>query len=121
MMKRMYGASLQGRELQDLIRDEKPHWTVRLLSGDAEGVGTLMADGEEATYLEPVVAQALKESNVIFLAGARESSLKARELHPKGNFVDLTGTIESGAQLAAPRIGVPPLSRPRAGRRTTPP
>ncbi len=102
------GASLQGRELQDLIKDEKLHWTVRLLSADAEGVGTLAAEGEEATYLEPIAAPALKESNVIFLAGTRESSLKARELHPKGSFVDLTGTIEAGAQLAAPRIGVDP-------------
>lgn len=97
-----------GRELQDLIRDEKLHWTLRLLSGEAEGAGTLAAAGEEATYLEPVAAPALQDSSVIFLAGTRDSSLKARELHPSGNFIDLTGCLESGAKLAAPRIGVDP-------------
>jgi aspartate-semialdehyde dehydrogenase len=99
---------LLGRELQDLIRDEKLHWNLRLLSGDAEGAGALTADGEEATYLEPVTAEALRESAVIFLAGTRESGLLARQLHPKGSFIDLTGVIETGAKLAAPRIGVDP-------------
>jgi aspartate-semialdehyde dehydrogenase len=101
---------LLGRELQELIRDEKLHWNLRLLSGEGEGAGTLTtSDGEEATYLEPVAEQPLRESQVIFLVGTRESGLKARELHPGGRFIDLTGTLD--APLAAPRIGVDPESQ----------
>lgn len=105
-------ASLLGRELQDLIRDEKLHWNLRLLSAEAEGAGTLTAVGEDATYLEPITAEALKQSGVAFLVGTRESSLRARELHPKGTFIDLTGTLDAaGAKIAAPRIGVDPSGR----------
>ena len=104
-------ASLMGRELQELIRDEKLSWTLHLLSGEAEGAGALMSTGEEATYLQPATAELLKQAGVTFLAGTPESSRLARQLHPKGSFVDLTGTLESGAKLAAPRIGIDPQSR----------
>jgi aspartate-semialdehyde dehydrogenase len=106
------GASLLGRELQDLIRDEKLRWNLRLLSGEVEGSGTLAATGEEATYLEPLTAEALQDSAVVFLAGNLETSLKARELRPDALFIDLTGTLQTGgAKLAAPRIGVDPESK----------
>ena len=104
-------ASLLGRELQELIRDGKLPWTLHLLSGEAEGAGALMSTGEEATYLQPATAEILKQSAVTLLAGTPESSLLARELHPKGSFVDLTGTLEAGAKLAAPRIGIDPKGR----------
>lgn len=103
------GASLLGRELQELIRDEKLHWNLRLLSGEGEGAGTLAADGEEATYLEPVAEQPLREAQAILLAGTRESSRKARDLHPGGTYIDLTGALDG--PLAAPRIGVDPEAK----------
>ncbi|BDC49615.1 hypothetical protein F183_A19310 [Bryobacterales bacterium F-183] len=89
------GASLLGRELQDLIRDSKLKWTVRLLSGEADGsAGTITASGEDATYLEPISSEALAEADVTFLAGTRESSAEALRLDPAGQFVDLTGVVK---------------------------
>ncbi len=102
------GASLLGRELQDLIRDEKLHWTLRLLSGEPEGAGALASTGEEATYLEPLSKEALDESQVVFLAGTPESSGLARKIAPHARFVDLTGALGEGVAVAAPRIGIDP-------------
>jgi len=100
------GASLPGRELQELIRDQKLPWALRLLSGEAgEGAGTFTASGEEAAYMEPLNAAVLQESELIFLAGDAETSRAAHQLHPSGVFVDLSGSQLPGAALAAPTIG----------------
>lgn len=100
------GASLLGRELQELIRDQKLKWTVRLLSGEADGgAGTITASGEDATYLEPMTSESLAEAEVTFLAGTRESSAEALRLDPAGQFIDLTGVI---------REDTPPLVHPAA-------
>lgn len=112
------GATLLGRELQELISDEKLPWTVRQFSGESEGAGTIAAAGpklvsaaadDALSYLEPLSAQSLEDATLIFLAGAPDACAKATSLAPKhACLVDLTGLAagDEDFAVAAPAIGI---------------
>jgi aspartate-semialdehyde dehydrogenase len=109
------GATLLGRELQELISDEKLPWSVRQFSGESEGAGTIAAAGpslvsaadDALSYLEPLSAGSLEDAALVFLAGAPDACSKGASLAPKhACLVDLSGSAGEGFAVAAPAIGV---------------
>ena len=105
------GNTLIGRELQELVDDQKLPLRLELLDGEMTG-GTLAVREDEALYLPPLTKQTLEPAKVIFLAGLPTAHVEALGAAPKDALlVDLTGALEdkAGARLRAPSIE---LSKP---------
>ena len=100
------GNTLIGRELQELVEDQKLPLRLELLDGEMTG-GTLAVREDEALYLPPLTKQTLESAKVVFLAGSPTAHVEALGAAPKGALlVDLTGALEDkpGARLRAPSV-----------------
>ena len=100
------GNTLIGREIQELIEDQKLPFSLELLDGEMTG-GTLAVREDEALYLPPLTKQTLDGARVVFLAGTPSAHLEAVKAAPKdAMLVDLTGALDDrpGALLRAPLV-----------------
>ena len=100
------GNTLIGRELQELVDDQKLPLRLELLDGEMTG-GTLAVREDEALYLPPLTKQTLEGSKVVFLAGLKTAHVEALGAAPKDALlVDLTGALEDkpDARLRAPLV-----------------
>ena len=100
------GNTLIGRELQELVDDQKLPLHLELLDGEMTG-GTLAVREDEALYLPPLTKQTLEGAKVVFLAGLPTAHVEALGAAPKGALlVDLTGALEDkpDARLRAPSV-----------------
>jgi hypothetical protein len=120
------GSSLAARELREVFEERKLGITLRLVSGE-ETSAVLTQEGDEAAVIEPLSAEALASSPVVFLAGAGEQNRQALELAATLErppvAIDLTGSLEDvpGARLRAPMVEDQPTGRAvEAARHRTP-
>ncbi|MCE5310001.1 MAG: hypothetical protein LLG20_20395 [Acidobacteriales bacterium] len=102
------GQSLAGREIRNLLSEQRFPAQVRLIGADAEEIGAITEqDGE------PVVVSSLDQDNltgarVVFLAGSHKASRNAFDLisrtTPAPVVIDVTGGLEDApnARLRAP-------------------
>lgn len=100
------GNTLIGRELQELVDDQKLPFQLELLDGEMRG-GTLAVRENEALYLPPLTKQTLETAKVVFLAGSPTAHAEALGAAPKGAvLIDLTGAFEgrTDTRLRAPLI-----------------
>ena len=100
------GNTLIGREIQELVDDQKLPFQLELLDGEMTG-GTLAVREDEALYLPPLTKQTLEDARVVFLAGSPTAHVEALAAAPKGAvLVDLTGALEGkpDARLRAPLV-----------------
>jgi len=100
------GNTLIGREIQELVEEQKLPWRLELLDGEMTG-GTLAVREDEALYLPPLTQQTLEGTRVVFLAGTPSAHLEALRTAPKDSrLIDLTGALEdhAGAKLRAPLV-----------------
>ncbi|HEY3742113.1 MAG TPA: Asd/ArgC dimerization domain-containing protein [Bryobacteraceae bacterium] len=98
------GNTLIGREIQELVEDQKLPLRLELLDGEMTG-GTLAVREDEALYLPPMTKQTLEGTRVVFLAGTPSSHQEAQRTAPKDAvLIDLTGALEADpeARLRAP-------------------
>jgi aspartate-semialdehyde dehydrogenase len=103
--------SLIGRDIRDVLGGLKPTPDVRLISGVPEGAKITRDDEGDPMILAPFDEDTFEESDVVFLAGTPESSLKAVELAGTDGpvLIDVTGALEDHprARLRAPQIFAP--------------
>ncbi len=82
--------SLIGRELQELLSNQRLSEQIEFVAEDAEPDDP---EDEERAIQSPLNRESLQGSRVIFLVGSRESSLKVRQLKLKATLVDATGVL----------------------------
>jgi aspartate-semialdehyde dehydrogenase len=100
------GNTLIGREIQELVEDQKLPFSLELLDGEMTG-GTLAVREDEALFLPPLTRETLDNVKVVFLAGLPTSHFEALKTAPKdAMMIDLTGALaaEPGAVLRAPLV-----------------
>jgi aspartate-semialdehyde dehydrogenase len=111
------GESLIGRELRELINEQKLARSVKLIGVDTDAA-TLTSQGGEAAVITPLDETNLRDAQVTFLAGSPDSSRKAMELSRKSGrqaaFIDLTYATEEDplARLRAPVTEPPGYAAP---------
>jgi aspartate-semialdehyde dehydrogenase len=114
------GESLIGRELRDLIKEQRLPVRVNLVGVDETAVTLTEQDGEPA-IITPLDEDNLLGSRLAFLAGSANFSRKALEIAAKAAaglvLIDLTHLAEDepSARLRAPMVE-PPGYKPPAGR-----
>ena len=100
------GNTLIGREIQEVVDDQKLPFRLELLDGEMTG-GTLAVREDEALYLPPLTQQTLEGAKAVFLAGLPTAHLQALAAAPKDALlIDLTGELEDRpeARLRAPSM-----------------
>ena len=113
------GESLIGRELRELINEQKIARSVKLIGVDAD-TAKLTSEGGEAAVITPLDETNLRDAQVTFLAGSPDSSRKAMDLtrkaRPRSAIIDLTYATEEdpSARLRAP-VAEPPGYAPPPG------
>lgn len=111
------GESLIGREVRELVEEQKLARSVKLIGVDAD-TATLTSQGGEAAVMTPLDEANLEEARVAFLAGSPDSSRKAMELVRKSGrrpvFIDLTYATEEdpSSRLRAPMAEPPGYKAP---------
>jgi aspartate-semialdehyde dehydrogenase len=101
------GDTLLGKEIRELLDQNKPAPRVQLISTTAaDGTTVIGAAEDEPIVMTPLSAQNLEGSLVAFLAGTAASSRRTLKVNPAGGprLIDLAGSLEDQpeARLRAP-------------------
>lgn len=99
-------ATLQGRELKDVLAGSHfPAEDVRLLDDD-ESLGQLDAMGDEVTFVQSVRAEQFEHVDLTFFACEAEFTRRHAGLARKAGsaIVDLSSALEGEAPVRAPRV-----------------
>ena len=87
--------SLMGREVRDLVAEGGLPVDLKLITEDAEKAGLLTEQGGEPAVIWGLQEQALRDAQVVFLAGSGESTQKVLELRADAPvLIDLTHAAE---------------------------
>ncbi|HTQ56241.1 MAG TPA: Asd/ArgC dimerization domain-containing protein [Bryobacteraceae bacterium] len=86
--------SLLGRELRDVVADQKPARDLKLIAEDPEKTGVLTEQGGEAALVLGLDAAVLRGGGVVFLVGTAESAQRVLSLARGAAIIDLTHAAE---------------------------
>ena len=97
------GNTLVGRELRELV-SAGSSFSLKLVAADDKQVGKLTELGGGPVIVGRLDAESFSGAKAVFLAGTAESTRKALDAAPEGQFIDLTYGAEDNprARLRAP-------------------
>ena len=100
------GDTLLGREIRDLFSESSLGRSLRLVAGDLDEAGKVVAIDDALSVLAELNPEELADAAVVVLAGSAASSRRALDTHPIGRVIDLTGATEEDpeSRLRAPLV-----------------
>ncbi len=111
--------SLPGREVRDLLAENRLPARVKLIGAEDEDTGLLTEQAGEAVIMTALDEDNLGEARLVFLTGSAESSRKALEiltrLGSQAALIDLTSFHEDSprSRLRAPMVEPPGFEAPQ--------